>query len=202
MLGRGRIQAEFGRARFSVSHRLAKTQQPVVVELELLDPSLTLRDPSRLTVSVHRASDPQGDPVEELELLPMNDPQADTPQGVMKLTYRAVWRPSLAGAMVLSVSNPALSDLGLTRTLNVEAPDDEMLNPRTDHRRLVELSKQTGGEAVPLDELDRLLRLVPNRARITPTDIREPLWASAAAMGLVLMLLFIEWVIRRAIRLA
>lgn len=132
----------------------------------------------------------------------MSDPGEGRPDVPVRTRYRAVWRPGEAGVMILTVSDPALADLGLVQTVRVEAPDDEMLNPRTDHERLRALAKQTGGAVVPLDELDRLLRLVPNRARITPTDIREPLWASAMSLIVLLVLLWGEWALRRAIRLA
>jgi hypothetical protein len=202
MLGRSRVQADADRARFSVSKRVVQTQQAVVVELELNDQSLTARGLPRIAVAVRRASDPAGTPVDTLDLLPVSDPGGAVPDAPVRTRYRAVWRPGVAGAMVLSVSDPALGDLGLVQTVRVEAPDDEMLNPRTDHARLRALAEQTGGAVVPLDGLDRLLGLVPNRARITPTDIREPLWASAMSMIVLLVLLAGEWALRRAIRLA
>lgn len=202
MLGRSRIQTDAGRARFSVSKRAVQAQQAVVVELELNDQSLTARGLMRIAVAVRRASNPAGTPVDTLELLLVSDPGEGRPGAPVRTRYRAVWRPGVAGVMILTVSDPALADLGLVRTVRVEAPDDEMLNPRTDHERLRVLAEQTGGTVVPLDELDRLLRLVPNRARITPTDIREPLWASAMSLIVLLMLLWGEWALRRAIRLA
>ena len=38
--------------------------------------------------------------------------------------------------------------------------------------------------------------------RITETDIREPLWASALSMAVLILLFTLEWVFRRVIRLA
>ncbi len=202
MLGRARLQADTGRAHFRVSSRAVSVQQPVVVELELSDPLLISRGIPRVAVSIRPASDPTGPPVDSLDLLPVVDDEAVVPGAPRRIGYRALWRPAASGTQMLTVTDPALADLGLVQTVRVTAPDSEMLNPRSDHARLVNLAEQTGGAVVPLNEMDRLVNLVPNRARITPTDIREPLWDSALSLIVLMVLFSFEWVVRRAIRLA
>ena len=205
MLGRARIQADTDRAAFTISSRSVKAQQPVVVELELTDPLLINRGLARVGVSVRRASDPGGpggQAQDRLELLPVMENEPSVAGAPRRVTYRALWRPTLAGSQVLSVSEPALAALGLVQSVRVTLPDDEMQNPRTDHARLLALAEQTSGTVVPLDELDKLVSLVPNRARITPTDIREPLWDSVLSMIVLILLFSCEWGVRRAIRLA
>ena len=202
MLGRARIQADVDRASFQISSRSVAVQQPIVIELTLTDPLLINRGISRIGVGVRRASDPTGEAVDSLELLPVmdNDP---VPTGApSRVMYRAVWRPTLGGAQVLTVTEPALAELGLVQSLRVTLPDNEMQNPRSDHARLQGLAEQTSGAVVPLDELDKLVGLVPNRARITPTDIREPIWDSILSLIVLIVLFSCEWVVRRAIRLA
>ncbi len=202
MLGRSRIQADTGQARFNVSSRAVSVQQPVVIELELNDPLLINRGLPRVGVSVRRASDPTGPLVDSLELLPVVDTEVASPGASKRVGYRALWRPMVAGTLVLTVTDPALIEFGLVQTVRVTASDDEMLNPRSDHARLTVLADQTSGAVVPLNELDRLVSLVPNRSRITPTDIREPLWDSALSLIVLIVLFSFEWVLRRAIRLA
>jgi hypothetical protein len=202
MLGRARVQADNERVLFNVSHRSVTSGQSVVVELELTDALLINRGLPRIDVSARSASDPTGPAVDTLTLLPVPENENATPGEVRRVGYRAVWRPMTVGDLLLSVTDPALADLGLTQPLRVSAVDDEMTNPRSDHARLTALAEQTAGAVVPLDELDRLKTLVPNRARITATDIREPLWASALALMVLGALLTLEWVVRRAIRLA
>ncbi len=202
MLGRSRVQADTDRALFRVSSRGVSMQQPVVVELELSDPLLINRGLSRIGVSVRRASAPTGQVVDSLELLPIDSVEGAAPGAPRRVGYRAIWRPTSAGTRVLTVTEPALAELGLVQTVRVTAADDEMLNPRSDHARLAALAEQTGGAVVALDELNRLVGLVPNRARITPTDIREPLWDSMLSLIVLIVLFSLEWVVRRAIRLA
>lgn len=202
MLGRARIQADSDRVRFSVSHRAVSVQQPVVVELELSDASLINRGLPRIDVTVRSSSDPAGAPVDTLTMLPVAESD-NTPAGaVRRAAYRAVWRPTTAGELLLSVTDPALAELGLVRGLRVSSMDDEMADAGSDHARLRALAQQTSGAVVPLNELNRLADLVPNRARITETDIREPLWSSALSLMVLIVLFTLEWVVRRVIRLA
>ena len=202
MLGRARIQADTDRADFHISSRNVAIQQPLVVELEIADPLLINRGLSRVGITVRRASDPAGQAIDSLELLPVMNREPVASGSPTRVMYRAVWRPTLAGALVLSVSEPALAELALVQSVRVTMPNDEMQNPRSDHARLRALAEQTAGAVVPLDELNRLVKLVPNRARITPTDIREPLWDSWLSMIVLMVLFSCEWVARRAIRLA
>jgi len=101
----------------------------------------------------------------------------------------------------LSVEDPALADLGVDATIEVIDPNDEMRQPLPDHARLRELAKQTSGRVVPLDKLDQLVARVPNRARRIDDDISERLWDSPMSLLMVLMLLTLEWVGRKLIRL-
>lgn len=202
MLGRARIQADGDRVRFSVSHRTVLVQQPVVVELELSDPSLINRGLPRIDVTVRSSSDPTGAPVDALTMLPVAENENTSAGSVRRASYRAVWRPTTTGELLLSVTDPALVEMGLVQALRVSSADDELADARSDHARLRALAEETSGAVVPLDELDRLIDLVPNRARITETDIREPLWASALSMIVLITLFTLEWVVRRVIRLA
>ena len=202
MLGRARIQADSQQAQLNISHRTVKALQPVVVELELTDASLINRGMPRIDVTVRSASDPTGPAADQLTLLPVEQNGSSTPGSARRAAYRAVWRPSAVGELLISVTDPVLADLGLVQTLRVTSPDDETANPRTDHARLQLLAEQTNGSVVALDELDRLIELAPNRARITATDIREPIWDSALSLIVLGVLLTLEWVFRRMIRLA
>jgi hypothetical protein len=80
-------------------------------------------------------------------------------------------------------------------------PDDERRQPATDHPRLETLAADTGGKVVSLAKLDDLATLIPKRAQRTANDDREALWDSPLALIIVLLLLTVEWVGRKMIRL-
>ena len=103
--------------------------------------------------------------------------------------------------MVLSIAEPSLSDVPISAAITVLSPDDELRQTATDHPRLTALATDTGGKVVALDKLDELASVVPHRAKRTPTDVRESLWDSPLALGLLMLLLTLEWVGRKLIRL-
>lgn len=202
LLGRARVQSDTQQARLTVPRHPVQLGQSIVIELTVTDPALINRGLPRIDVTARPAGDPDADRGERITLLPTDPAQNNSHNGPRLATYRAVWRPTRTGDLLITVTDPALADLGLMQALRVFAPDDETADPRTDHPRLKALAEQTGGALIPPDALDRLIKQVPNRARITQTDIREPLWDSALSLIVLGVLLSLEWIVRRIIRLA
>ncbi|MEX0887351.1 MAG: hypothetical protein WD009_13025 [Phycisphaeraceae bacterium] len=214
-LGRQRVQQAGDRARLSVSQRRIELGQDVTVELTLSDPALLENPPRRVTVAVHQLAavheqlDPDRDETDapeltRLELRPRGGGAGGSGGGGgggLVQRYEATWRPGQGGELELRVADADLADLGLTRRLEVVAPDDEMRRPEPDHDRLTALAEQTQGAIVTVDELHRIGELVPNRARRVPLDEREPLWNTSLSLIVVLLLLSAEWVGRKLIRL-
>jgi hypothetical protein len=178
------------------------TGQPVVVEVTLEDELLQRRQLQRIAVSVADAADPDQPEVGRLVLTPAGDKRSGTAEDDAFRRYTAIWRPMQRGNLALRVVEPALADLNLVQRLEVRHPDDEMLKLATDHAALAELAEQTGGTVVPPDALASLTERVPNRMRKTPADIVEPLWNAPLALIVVVLLLTVEWVGRKIIRLA
>ncbi len=213
MLGRNRLHAENDRATLAVSNRRVQSEQAVVVTLKLNDELLSKRDLSRIDVSVLQADSPNAGAIEHLQLLSQPKSAGENSGGSggsgnsggsqvnVGATYEAIWRPATTGRLLLRVTEPALDDLNITQPIEVLRPDDELRQRAPDRQRLVTLAGDTGGEVIGLDHLEDLSKLVPNRARRTPNDIREPLWNSYLALIMVAGLLTAEWVGRKMIRL-
>ena len=204
LLGRGRLQQSSGRrAWLEVSHRKVGLGQAVVVEVSIQDRLLLNRDLSRIAVGVFEAADPDAGQLDRVELVPVGpgDRGPASEEAEEPTVFRAVWRPTVAGDLVLRVIEPALADLGIVQRLEVTRPDDEMLDPSADHERLRALAARTGGQVVSIEDLDDLAAVVPNRSRKTPADQSEPLWNSPLALLLVVGLLTVEWIGRKLIRL-
>ena len=85
--------------------------------------------------------------------------------------------------------------------IQVQHPDDEMRMPLPDHELLKRLAADTGGQVVALDKLTDLASMVPNRTRRTPDDIRYPLWHDLWVYGLFVLLITMEWVLRKVCKL-
>ena len=201
MLGRSRVQAAGNdRAQLTVSTRRVGVGQTVVVELSTRDAALMERQLPKVDLTVTPV---EGDePIDRIELRPVTEPvPSDASADTLRRTWSATWRPTTAGELLLRVSDPALDDLNLSAAIEVIAPNDELRQPAPDHERLITLANQTDGRVVALDALADLPAMVPNRARMTPDDTREPLWHSPLALGALLVLLTLEWVGRKWIRL-
>lgn len=205
MLARPRLQDRGEGATLSVSSRRVEVDQTSVVSLRITDELMALRRMSKVTVAVARADIP-GAAIETLELQPRVSTDDDAAGATVAIDgpvtdYEASWKPATAGKLVLKVVEPGMSDLRISTNVDSVRSDDEMRQPAPDHERLAALAKATNGAVVPLDQLDELAKLVPNRARRAPNDVSEPLGNSYLSLVLVLLLLTVEWIGRKWIRL-
>lgn len=203
MLARGRLAQDDARVSLTLSSRRVNFDEPVVVTAVIKDPMVMRSGAGGLKVEVSRADDPAGQVLDTLELQPRpsrsgNDSEGSDAEGV---AYEATWRPRVAGRLNLRLAGTPMAGLDVSRVMEVVRPDDEMRQPAPDIARLNALAQDTGGHVLPLEDIRELATLAPNRARRTPDDIREPLWNSALALTLVIVLLTIEWIGRKLIRL-
>ncbi|MBI1335640.1 MAG: hypothetical protein GC164_01605 [Phycisphaera sp.] len=215
MLGRSRFALGDRGVSFTVSSPRGAIEQPLVVELRIDDPLILQRQLRTIAVEVEQTDNNSNTPIDHLELTPgtpgsapgtpggANQGQAGGDEATPSVgLYRATWRPSTTGTLVLRVVEPALADLNLLAKVEATSPLDEMLVREADYDNLRELSQQTAGKVVLPVNLGELATLIPNRAIRTPADITEPLWRSPLALVLMVLLLTGEWVGRKVLRLA
>ena len=202
-LGRARVTQQDDRARFTVAPPVVELGATQLVELVIDDPALIRNAPPRISVTVYRASDDDpntqtGPPLGELELRPAAAPgNGSTNLG----TYAANWRSDLAGRFVLRVTEPLLEPIALTAPAEVRDPAEELARAATDHDRLLRLANGTGGAVVELNDLSQLETLVADRSREVAHESRRPLTNTMLALSVLLVLLTLEWVLRRVAKL-
>lgn len=188
-------------------------QQPIRIEVTLIDQALVESAPRSLRVRV--AQDPSDSNAMELTLTP-EAPASSTPsitplgqggRGVPRV-FSTTWVPTEPGRYRAIADDPALGVSGaslddLTARLEVWQPDDELRRPQADHANLAKLAQATGGKVLSPAEIADLPKFLPNR---TLKLIGEPdvhtLWDTPMALLLVVLLLTLEWVGRRLLRLA
>ncbi|MFI4860758.1 MAG: hypothetical protein ACIAXF_08775 [Phycisphaerales bacterium JB063] len=205
-LGTARVQQQDDRANFTVGPPVVDLGAPQLVELVIDDPALMRIAPPTISVAIyHDAPADDADPsapreaVGELDLRPVSAPPgAGTPT---QSTYRAVWRSDRSGQFVLRVTEPLLEPIGLEATAEVRDPAEELAHAATDHDRLIRLANGTGGAVVGLNDLSRLESLVADLSREITHETRRPLTNTMLALGLILVLLTLEWVLRRVAKL-
>ncbi len=200
MLGHHRLQHDTQGVRLDVPHERVEAGSSVYVSLHVADELLDRRL-RRIAVAVYREGDDQQAPIDRFELLPDANADANSlAHGGAR--YRANWKPRATGRLVLRVIEPALDAFNATHTITVDRFDTEMRQTQPDHARLERLAVQTGGRSIALDDLGSLAAAVQSRARSMSNDQIEPLWNSPLALAIVLILLTVEWIGRKLIRLA
>jgi len=197
LLGRESLSRSGRAAALVITPRRAEIGQPVRVAVELLDQSLVDAAPGSIQVRLTRRPEAGEDP--------------DALTGAIDLTlrpeqrgsrvYAATWLPNEPGVWRAEVEESLLAGLDLTDETVVSHPDDELRSPETDHPLLARLASQTGGVVLGAGDLDQLPTLLPNRRQRIINEQTEPLWDSPPALGLLLLLLTVEWVGRRLVRL-
>lgn len=213
LLGRESLARSGRPANLVINPRRSVVEQPVRVEVELLDQSLIDDARASIAVRLERAATPgdEGAPASvDIALHP--DAQAAAPmagaQGGAQpgapqpaRRYSATWVPPEPGAWTARVVEPGMTGLSLTAEALVALPDDELRRPEADHGALARLSTETGGRLLTPESLASLPDLLPNRRVRLLTERRQTLWDTPAALILAVFLLTAEWVGRRVIRL-
>ena len=74
----------------------------------------------------------------------------------------------------------------------------EARHPEANHDLLVRFAEATGGGVIEPDRLASELRRVQDRSRRIPDDITEPLWDSRLVLALFVLIITMEWILRKA----
>lgn len=214
LLGRESLSRAAHGAILEVSPRRAEVDQAVRIAVQLVDQSLVDTAPGSLHVRLIRDERPlpgekmpEGDrpAAAELRLLPETAGAGN--KGVR--TFAATWVAAESGRYRVDVDDPFLARGGagagdsLVGEVEVWLPDDELRHPETDHPLLARLAKATDGEVLKNPGLEELPRLLPNRGiRLAGEPEVQTLWDTPLALILTVLLLTVEWVGRRLLRLA
>jgi hypothetical protein len=196
-LGRESLSRSDQSAVLEISPRRALVDQPVRVRVGLLDQAIVDAAPKSITVTIEPVAGGDGSPT-QLVLGPERAAEADRVD-----SFVSTWVPGEPGRYAVRVNDPLLAGMGLAAALEVSLSEDELRNPETDHVLLAMLAEQTDGRVLEASALSELSDFLPNRERVIPTapDI-ETLWDRPIVLIVFLVLLTVEWVGRRLIRLS
>lgn len=84
----------------------------------------------------------------------------------------------------------------------VVAPSrEEFLVPTRDEDYLVKIAALGGGKMIGLLDVGNLAAQMKNKSRTVPNDLTDEIWDSPLAMGLFIMMIVAEWVLRKKYRM-
>ena len=116
--------------------------------------------------------------------------------------FQTSFRPGKAGLHRITVPIPESPDV-LTATLEVIVPGLESENPVQDTEALTRLTRETQGRYLSLSEIGTLPALLPSQSQPVIVDEQlRTLWDRAPLMYAAILLLAIEWALRRVWRLS
>lgn len=203
LLGRESVARSGKPALLRVLPDRGEIDRPTRIEITLVDQSLVDARPDSLRVRIARTGAPTGEAAVELALTPEGSAAARQRGGPR--TFTTTWIPIESGSYRVEAIDPLLLSAasGLSATVEVWQPDDELRHPQTDHPQLAQLSKATGGATLTAAELSQLPRLLPNRrVKLAGEPDVQTLWDTPLALILLASLLTAEWIGRRLLRLA
>ncbi|MGJ8636661.1 MAG: hypothetical protein ACSHX5_07430 [Phycisphaerales bacterium] len=188
-LARGTILRRAASASLSLTPEIPVPGSAVQASLELFDNALIDALPSELQATIQ----PLSSRAPESQIQLVGNAQ----------TRSALWTPDEPGSYSISISHPLIGTDPITKIIRVRASWDETINPNTDHNALASISDQTGGTVLELNALSELPDLLPNRTRITTLEPQTTsLWDRPIVLILLVLLLSVEWIGRRTLRLA
>ncbi len=220
LLGRESVARSGRPAILEATPDRAVVDQPVRIQITLLDQSLADTNPPSLRVKIKREgqvdgkapapnSGPAPDAI-ELTLAPEATDSSSSGHKPASRVFAATWIPTESGryqaitddpTLAAAATGPAAEDL--TARIDVWQPDDEMRRPQTDHPLLTKLAETTGGHVLSPDQLSQLPKYLPNRTlKLAGEPEIHTLWDTPLALLLVVILLTSEWVGRRLLRMA
>lgn len=199
MQARGRLARTGAEAALSVSPRPALVERPARIEVRLLDQSLVDRRLPSVRAQVRPIEEDGQTGMAQTLTLGVEDTGA---RRALSQGYAASWLPTEPGGYEIIVDEPLLAPLGLRIEVEVLADSDELRDPMADHDVLASLAERTGGRVFGMDTIGELPGVLPRREVVIAGQPQiEPLWDRPVVLILLLVLLAMEWVGRRLIRL-
>jgi len=198
-------------ATLSASPRQVQMSQQVQITARLLDQGLIEKRPALIMVRLVQietsGESKAGGRAIDLMLRPErregDSPDTREANGGGASIFSTAWTAAEPGMYSIEAADPLLAGRDIKARVEVAAPDDELRFPQTDHPALAAIAAASGGMVLSADRLRELPSLLPNRElRILGTPDIETLWDKPVMWITLMLLLTIEWIGRRFIKLS
>lgn len=188
-LGRGTIDRRAAPAALSISPTTPLPDKPAQITLRLFEQSLIDSTPEQVRIELTSALI-HDEPV-EVTLRGSGDTRVGT------------WIPERPGSYTASPMGSDLTLSSIESQVRVLDLSDEQRLLDTDHAFLEQLALQTGGQVIAPEDFNTIPSLMPNRTRtVSSPPIQASLWDRPIILITLVLMLAIEWIGRRVLRLA
>lgn len=158
---------------------------PVHLTAHVRDATLLSALPQEIILSV---TDDAGHPLEPITLRRGTGTQE---------MYEGLLTPTSVGTLSLQLPTSLPVDTTPLK-ITVDPPRREFANITADIPALTQLAQRTEGQLITPNNVTELATLIADRSQITITSLSEELWNKWPALALVVVLLTIEWLIRKS----
>ncbi len=179
---------------FRTDRRVYAYGQTVHLRLELFDPRLLDGLGESVMIRVSRPTEAAAPPIRD-DAVEMVEIHRLGPQSNL---FEGAFVPPMPGSFSLAPTDiPVAPGASASAGIRVDRPDFEARRPEADHETLERIAAATGGKVVLLDQLEADFGAIRDRSVRIPDDVTEPLWDSKLVFGLFVLMISMEWGLRK-----
>lgn len=193
----GRGKALGGRYPFTLSTDKAeyRTGDRVTVRARAIDSS----EGGKVVTDLRGEIELAGQPPTPLELMPLAA-QPDVAEGSFPVAEAGTYTLRVLPGNVATVGDPSVRPA--TLTLRVEPASNELDRPKLDRALLDDVARASGGSLVELADYEEVPDAFKVRQVGRQLEYRDELWDAPIVFGSLMVLLTLEWVLRKRARMA
>ena len=196
MLARYRLQKQNENMLLNVPTRVLAGKASVI-ELTIDDQNIVSQNLEKIKIGIFLDGGAE-DPVAFIELLPKE--KSENKEAIIAVShFQGKWTPDVAGKYTLRVIDDAIPVENLESTTNVINSNDETFAP-VDLASMNNIASNSGGKIYKVNELQQMFDALPS-PRLINLDKSEEIRQSPLLMFLLILLITVEWVGRKMIKL-
>lgn len=190
-LARGRKLGQ-RQAAFSSVRPVYELGEQARLNLRILNPQLLPQLSEQIRVDIAEESAVAGQPSAAVVSQVMLQRQENQPD-----LYTASFPAQRIGNFVARIGSIAGGVDDLAAPFRTRVPRLELEQPQVDRAAMTRLATQTGGQVLEISQIGKLPAMIPSAAKIVPIETARPLWDAPLILIVFVLLVTLEWVMRK-----